>query len=99
MIEYARSFKLTMKESFKRVTQWAAFYHTSRKSWYPKPKEAIPFSKVPMIKPLPIVDMSKANCDIMWNWASAWQCDCGQCAKRRPWQSMAFSLILYFNHR
>ena len=59
MIEYARSFKLTMKESFKRVTQWAAFYHTSRKSWYPKPKEAIPFSKVPLIKPLPIVDMSK----------------------------------------
>ena len=53
----------------------------------------------PLIKPLPIVDMSKANCDIMWNWASAWQCDCGQCAKRRPWQSMAFSLILYFNHR
>ena len=72
MIEYARSFKLNMKESFKRVTQWAAFYHTSRKSWYPKPKEAIPFSKVPLIKPLPIVDMSKANCDIMRNWASAY---------------------------
>ena len=31
MKEYARSFELTMKESIKRVTQWAAFYHTSRK--------------------------------------------------------------------
>ena len=29
--EYARSFELTMKESIKRVTQWAAFYQTSRK--------------------------------------------------------------------
>ena len=32
MMEYARSFELTMKESVKRVTQWAAFYHASRKS-------------------------------------------------------------------
>ena len=31
MMEYARSFELTMKESITRVTQWAAFYHTSRK--------------------------------------------------------------------
>ena len=50
-----------MKESVKRETQWAAFYHTSRESWYPKPEETIPFCKVPLIKPLPIVDMSKAN--------------------------------------
>ena len=35
--------------------------------WFPKPKETIPFSEVPLIKPLPIVDMSKANCDIMRN--------------------------------
>ena len=61
-----------MKESVKRVTQWAAFYQTSRKSWYPKSEETIPFCKVPLIKPLPIVDMFKANCDIMRNWASAY---------------------------
>ena len=72
MMEYARSFELTMKESVKRVTQRAAFCHTSRKSWYPKPKETMPFSKVPSIKPLPIVDMFKANFDIMRNWASAY---------------------------
>ena len=72
MMEYARSFELTMKESVKRVTQWAAFCHASRKSWYPKPKETMPFSKVPLIKPLPIVDMFKANFDIMRNWASAY---------------------------
>ena len=49
MMEY-RSFGLTMKESIKRVTHWAAHYHTSRKSWYPKPEETIPFSKVPFNK-------------------------------------------------
>ena len=31
MMEYARSFKFTMKESVKKATQWAAFHHTSRK--------------------------------------------------------------------
>jgi len=65
MMEYTRSFGITMKESVKRVTEWAAYYHTSRKSWRPKPEETIPFSRVPLIKPLPIVDMSKENCDIM----------------------------------
>ena len=72
MMEYCRSFGLTMKESVKRVTHWAAYYHTSRKSWYPKPEETVPFSKVPLIKPLPVVDMSKPNCNIMRDWASAY---------------------------
>ena len=65
MMEYCRSFGLTMKESVKRVTHWAAYYHKSRKSWYTKPEETIPFSKVPLIKPLPVVDMLKPICDIM----------------------------------
>ena len=73
MMEYARSFEFTIKESVKKVTQWAAFYHTSSKSWFPKPKKTTPFSKVPLIKPLPIVDMFNANCDIMRNWASAYR--------------------------
>ena len=30
--EYCRSFGLTMKEAVKRVTTWAAYYHTSRNS-------------------------------------------------------------------
>ena len=50
--EYSISFGVTMKESVKRVTQWRAYYHTSRKSWYPKPEETISFSKVPTMKPL-----------------------------------------------
>ena len=72
MMEYSRSFGRTMKESVKQVTQWAAYYHTSRKSWYPKPEETAHFSEVPTIEPLPIVEMSKANCDILRAWASAY---------------------------
>ena len=47
MLEYCRSFGLTMKESIKRTTEWAAYDHTSRRSWYPKPKETIPFPGYP----------------------------------------------------
>ena len=52
-------------------------------SWYPKPEENIPFSKVPTMQPLPIVKMSHANCDVLPNWASSYgaavrQCTVGQ---------------------
>ena len=42
VLEYCRSFCLTMKESIKRTTALAADYHTSRRSWYPKPEEKYP---------------------------------------------------------
>lgn len=71
MMEYCRSFGLTMKEAIKRTTEWAAYYHTSRSSWYPKPEETISFSCVPTISPLPAVEMSQADNDIMRNWASS----------------------------
>ena len=61
-----------MKESIKRTTEWAAYYHTSRRSWYPKPEETIPFSRVLTIKPLPVAEMSQAECDVLRNWASSY---------------------------
>ena len=72
MLEYCRSFGLTMKESIKRTTEWAAYYRTSRRSWYPKPEETIPFSMVPTIKPLPVAEMSQTDCDLLRNWASSY---------------------------
>ncbi|XP_020913789.1 uncharacterized protein LOC110251385 [Exaiptasia diaphana] len=71
MLEYSRSFGRTMKESVKRITQWAAYYHTGRNSWYPKPEESTPFSEVPTIKPLPVVSMVKADFELLRDWASA----------------------------
>ena len=69
--EYSRSLGVTMKESVKTVTQWVAYYHMSRKSWYPKPDETISFSKVPTMKPLPVIDISQEDCEILRNWASS----------------------------
>ena len=72
ILEYCRSFGLTMKESIKRTTEWGTYYHTSRRSWYPKPEETIPFSRVPTIKSLPVIQMSQADCDLLRNWASSY---------------------------
>ena len=69
--EYCRSFGLTMKEVVKRVTTRAAYYHTSRNSWYPKPEGALLLSQVPAMKPLPIVNMHPADCDALRDWASS----------------------------
>ena len=86
MMEYVRSFEFTMKESVKKVTQWAAFYHTSSKSWFPKPKKTTPFSKVPLIKPLPslICLMQIAVLCGIGLRRTEQQCDSGECAKRQP---------------
>ena len=69
MLEYSRSFGTTIKESMKRITKWAAYYHTSNKSWYPTPEGAVHFSEVPTIHPLPPVSMSSENTEIIRNWA------------------------------
>ena len=34
--------------------------------------QAIPFSRVPTIKPLPVAEMSQADCDLLRNWASSY---------------------------
>ena len=71
-VECCRSFGLAMKEAVKRVTTWAAYYHTSRRSWYPKPEGGLLLSQVPLMKPLPIVNMSPADCNALRNWASSY---------------------------
>ena len=60
-----------MKVAFKRVTTWAPYYHTSRRSWYPKPEEALLLSQCPVMKPLSIVNMRQADCDTLRDWASS----------------------------
>ena len=69
--EYCRSFGLA-KEVVKRVTTWAAYYHTSRRSWYPKPEGGLLLLQVPVMRPLPIVNMSLADCNALRNWASSY---------------------------
>ena len=68
MAENCRSFGLAMKEAVKRVTSWAAYYHTSRQSWYPKPEGALLLLQVPVMNPLPIVNMCQADSDALRDW-------------------------------
>ena len=72
MAEYCRSFGMAMKEAVKRVTSWAAYYHTSRRSWYPKPEEALLLLQVPVMNPLPIVNICQADSDALRDWASSY---------------------------
>ena len=64
--------RLSNEGGGKRVTTWAAHYHTSRRSWYPKPEGGLLLSQVPVMKPLPIVNMSPADCNALRNWASSY---------------------------
>ena len=47
MMEYCRSFVLTLREALKRITRWVANYHTRRSSCYPKPEKKMSFSSMP----------------------------------------------------
>lgn len=70
--EYCKSFGTTMKETVKRVTNWAAYYRTSRRSWYPTPERALLLSQVPVMNPLPIVNMCQVDCDSLRDWAASY---------------------------
>ena len=51
MLEYARSFGNTVKESLKRTTKWAAHYFTHPASYYPIPENNnICFWQVPKLE-------------------------------------------------
>ena len=71
-LESARSFGATMKENVKRATSWAAYYHTSRRFWYPKPDTTVSPHNVPLMMPLSVVNLPANDCDVLRNWASAY---------------------------
>ena len=60
------------EKSVKRATSWAAYYHTSRRSWYPKPDTTVSLHNVPLMMPLSIVSLPANDCDLLHNWASAY---------------------------
>ena len=61
VLEYARDFGNTMHESFKRTSQWAAYYFTHRHSYYPVPENHISFKNIPKMSTLPQKGMSQAD--------------------------------------
>ena len=70
MLQYARSFASSIKESLKSLTQWSTYYFTSKDSWYPLPEKSINFKDIRMPAPLPPAKMTVENKETMSQWAS-----------------------------
>lgn len=71
MLQYVRSFSLSIKESVKALTNWSAFYYTSNQArWYPPPESALKLNELRFPKPAdpkPLEDDKKV---LMREWAS-----------------------------
>ena len=67
-LEYARLFGATIKERVKRTASWASYYNTSRKSRHPRPDTKLSLDNVPLMIPLPAVNLPSNDCDILRNW-------------------------------
>ena len=68
MLQYARSFASSIKESLKSLTQWSTYYFISKDSWYPLPENSINFKDFKMPVPLPPAKMTAENKETMREW-------------------------------
>lgn len=71
VLDYARNFGTTVKESVKKTTNWAAFYYTKPKPWYPVPDRAASLSGIPLAPQLPPAVISTQDVRLMKEWAHA----------------------------
>ena len=69
VLEYARNFGHTVKESVKKTTNWAAFYFTNPKSWYPVPDRAASLFEIPLAPQLSPAVISSQDAQLMKEWA------------------------------
>ena len=70
MLQYAREFTTSIKESYKGITKWGAHYYTRRKRWYPPPENSLYFSEIMLPKPLPPKQIGNDNCNLLREWAA-----------------------------
>ena len=78
--EYCRDFGNTVKESIKRLSSSSFYYYTSEKaSWYPKPEHGIDSSALPLVSPLPQINMDEKSVGEMRNYA----CTYGAAVRQR----------------
>ena len=71
LLEYARNLANTVYESIKRVVQWAAYYYTHEKSYYPVVPQATPLNALPRMGHLKATrKLSDRERDVMLEWAS-----------------------------
>ena len=78
LLDYSRDFGKAMRESIKRITNWAAKYFTHQRSYYPVPEVAMDLGDVPKLNPIPVVSMDRDNILKMREWAR----EHGQCVRQ-----------------
>ena len=92
-LEYARLFGATIKESVKRTSSWVSYYNTSRKSRHPRPTK-LSLDNVPLMIPLPAVNLPSNDCDILRNWTSVY----GSVVRQRTvWQNVMAIIAIYMD--
>lgn len=71
MLQYARSFSTSVKESVKALANWSAFYYTSSEArWYPPPEKCLKLSDLSFPKPTVPGQLGDDNKVLMREWAS-----------------------------
>ena len=72
VLDYTRNFGNVVKEGLKRTTEWAAFYYTNPKSWYPVPDRSISFYDIPLMPQLPPKTMISPDIKTTRDWAQTY---------------------------
>ena len=71
MLQYARSFSSSIKESVKALTNWSVFYYTSNQArWYPPPEGGLKLNELRFPKPTEPRQMEDDKKVMMREWAS-----------------------------
>ena len=71
LLQYAQNLANTVYESIKRVVQWAAYYYTHEKSYYPVVCQATPLNALPLMTHLkPATKLNDREREMMLEWAA-----------------------------
>ena len=71
LLQYAQNLANTVYESIKRVVQWAAYYYTHEKSYYPVVGQAMPLNALPRMSHLkPARKLNDRERESMLEWAA-----------------------------
>ena len=69
ILQYARAFASSVKESLKSLTKWSAYYYTSASSWYPLPDDGLELKDLVFPTPLLAISMMPDDKIMMREWA------------------------------
>ena len=71
MLQYARSFSTSIKESVKLQVAWSSYYLTGSTTWYPLPVNTLQLKDVKFPVPIQPANMSNEDISLMREWVSS----------------------------